>query len=160
MTKTVARITRSAQASKSKEGKYLTFAFFERDGALQLDVVGWTPFELQPGNSGIVGMVHLCGREIPVKDLHRLLQDGEKSQIADTTCIVIFEYSEPCKEYLAILVEEISNVMAIAEKEPSTAIVSETITTDESGNKKFEYHLIATDNSARQNPGTTVSAVF
>ena len=158
MTKTVARITRSAQAAKRREGKYLTFAFFERDGAMQLDVVGWTTFQLNGDNSGIVGTVHLWGHEIPVKD-HRLLQDGEKSQIADTTCIVVFEYSEPHKEYLAILVEEISNVMAIAEKDASTAIVSETVTTDESGNKEFEYHLIATDNSAREKSGTAVSVI-
>jgi len=155
----VTRITRSAQSAKSKEGKYLAFAFFERQGVLQLDVVGWTAFELKPENSGILGTVHLWGHEIPVKDIHRLLQDGEKSQITATTCILIFEYSEPHKEYLAILVEEISNVMVIAEKEPSSAIVSETITIDESGNKKFEYHLIATDKSDRQKPGTAVSVV-
>jgi len=150
MIETVVRIDRSVQAVKSQEGKYLTFAFLEKDGAMQLEVVGWTSLQLQQYNSGILQTVHLWDHEIPLKNLDAVMQYGKNRQLTDTACILIFEYSEPHRKYLAILVDGISNVMTIAAKDASTAIVSETVTVDESGNRKFEYNLIATDASDRQ----------
>lgn len=112
------QIDKKVQAARSKESKYLTFAFFEKDCGMKLELVGWTQLIPQRAQSGkrqcVKGIVTLWGDMIPVIDLKFLHRHGS-TEMTDTSCIVIFEYSEPYKHYFGIVVEELSEVLNIAE---------------------------------------------
>jgi len=104
------------QAAGSKEGKYLTFTFFEKHHGMKLEVVGWTRLKLQPDKPGYIkGVVNPWGCEIPVVDLGVLYGRGATEMTAGT-CIVIFEHSEGYKYYFGMVVKELSNVMNIADR--------------------------------------------
>ncbi len=114
MKETVMQIDSQVQAAKSKEGKYLAFAFFEKDCGLELEVIGWTQFQAQPNKPDYIkGAVHPWGSEIPVIDLG-VLYGKDATEMTDTACIVIFEHTEQYKYYFAMVVEELSNVINIA----------------------------------------------
>ena len=139
MTRTAVQIDERAQAAKSKEGKYLTFAFLGPDKKMELKAIGWTQFEVQPSKSGYTsGIVHLWGCKIPVKG-PKILQGRDTAEMTDTSCIIIFEFSE---YYLGMVVNAISNVMILAEKDPETVAVVETQIVDELGCGKVQYNIV------------------
>ena len=141
MTQKVVRINEQLQATKSREGEYLAFAFLEKDNGMKFEIVGWAQLHFRSDEP----VMHLREHEVPVKDPNGILKRNGTEEIPETSCIVVFEYSKPYEHYLAILVEDITAVMTIAEKDPLTAIVSQTTSTEESGAENIEYHLIATD---------------
>jgi purine-binding chemotaxis protein CheW len=115
MIQAVTQIDRQIQATKNREGKYLGFAFLEKDDGMELEVVGWTELTPQPDKPDYIrGVVNPWGCEIPVIDLRTLYGKGT-TELTDTTCIVIFEHFESYKYYFGMLVEELSNVINIAE---------------------------------------------
>lgn len=111
-------ISEKVQVGRSKEGKYLTFAFFEKDHGMELELVGWTQLSAQraqlDNHRCVKGIITPWGGGIPVVDL-KFLHGGGLTKMTDTSCIVIFEYSQPYKHYFGIVVEELSNVFNIAE---------------------------------------------
>jgi len=115
MIQVVTQIDRQIQAAKSREGKYLVFAFFEKDRGMELEVIGWTKLTPQPDRPDYIrGLVNPWGCEVPVIDLRTLYGKG-KTEMTETTCIVIFEHSELYKYYFGLVVEELSNVINIAD---------------------------------------------
>jgi len=103
------------QTARSEESEHLTFTFFEKDHGMELEVVGLT--KLRPGASKpecIRGFVNPWGCEIPVIDLRSLYGKG-RTRMTSTSCIIIFEHSESYKYYFGVMVEELSNVINIAE---------------------------------------------
>lgn len=137
MKETVTQIDEQIQSSKSKQGKYLTFAFLENNHCLELEVVGWTQFQIPENKSeNTRGVVHLWGHEIPV------IQTVGLINLTETTCIIIFEFYEPCRHYQAILVDAIANVMSIAEKDPATVTIVETQAADCLGGTQVQYNII------------------
>lgn len=115
MIQAVMQIDRQIQAAKSREGKYLGFAFLEEDDGMELEVLSWTKLTPQPNKPDYIrGVVNPWGCEIPVIDLRTLYGKGT-TELTETTCIVIFEHSEPYKYYFGIVVEELSNVINIAD---------------------------------------------
>ncbi len=141
MIRTAVQVDEQVQAARSKEGKYLTFAFPEkgRNKKLQLEVVGWTQFEVRSDKSeNVKGIVNLWGHEILV--IHpKTLSGRYTAEMADTTCIIIFEFSE---RYVGMMVNAISNVMNIAGKDPETMTVIETKIVDELGNEQVQYNIV------------------
>ncbi|MHC4497726.1 MAG: chemotaxis protein CheW [Planctomycetota bacterium] len=103
------------QATESKNGKYLSFTFFEKNQGMELEVVGWTELTSRPDTPDYVrGVVNPWGCEIPVIDLRILYGKGTTGP-TDAMCIIIFEHTESYKYYFAIVVEELSNVINIAD---------------------------------------------
>jgi hypothetical protein len=145
MTQTIAlQIDNEVQATKSKEGRYLTFAVLKNSPykKLELDVVGWTEFNVKRDKSTkIAGTVRLWGHEIPVKYI-RISPGKGAVKLARTACIIVFEYSEPRKYYLAIVVDAISNVMAIAGKRPETVAIVETKTVNAIGSEEVQFSIV------------------
>ena len=114
MVQAVTQINRQMQTSKSWEGKYLAFAFFEKNHGMELEFVGWAKLKAQPNKPHYIkGVVNPWGCEIPVIDLRDLYGKGA-TEMTNTTCIVIFEHSELYKYYFGLVVEELSNVINIA----------------------------------------------
>lgn len=115
MVEHVLQIGRQLQVARNKEGKYLTFAFFDKVHGMELEVVGWTRLRPLPHKHDCIkGIVNPWGCEIPVIDL-RVLYGTGRTAMTSTTCIVIFEHYESYKYYFGMVVEEISNVANIAE---------------------------------------------
>ena len=109
------QIYRQLQAAKSKESKYLTFMFFEKDRGMELEVVGQTKLRPLPNKPDYIkGVVNPWGCEIPVIDL-RVLYGKGTTELTQTTCIIIFEHCESYRYYFAMVVEELSNVINIAD---------------------------------------------
>ena len=138
MKETVVQIDEQMQIAKSKEGKYLTFVFLEKDYGMELEVVGWTRFQVpvnKPEN--VMGVIHLWGNEIPVKR-SIIFHD----QYPATMCIVIFEYREPFRHYLGTTFDGISNVINLAEKGPATVTIVETEATDCFGGSQVQYNIV------------------
>ena len=100
---------------ESREGRYLAFAFLEKDHGTELEFAGWTRLKLRPDKPDYVrGAVNPWGCEIPVFDLGVLYGKGA-TEMTSTTCIVIFEHGDPYRYYFGIVVEEISNVINLAD---------------------------------------------
>ena len=141
MTQTAVQIDEQVQAARSKEGKYLAFVFPEkgRNKKLQLEVVGWTKFEVWLDKSeNVKGIINLWGHEIFL--VHpKTLSGRDTAEIADTTCIIIFEFSE---RYLGMVVPTISRVMNIAGKDPETVAIIETKIVDELGSEQVQYSIV------------------
>lgn len=137
MKETITHIDEQTQIVKSKESRYLTFIFLEREHGLKLDVAGWTRFGV-PANKpeNTMGVIHLWGNEIPIIQIPGL------TDLAETACIVIFEYSEPYRHYFGIVVDAISNVMNIIEKDPGTVSILETEALDCFGGRQSQYNIV------------------
>ena len=137
MEETVVQIDEQMQIAKSKESKYLTFIFLERDHGLELEVVGWTRFEPQINKAKDVReIVHLWGHGIPV------IQVSDKARLTETMCIVVFEYREPFRHYFGITFDKVSNVINLAEKDPATVTIVETEATDCFGGRQVQYNIV------------------
>jgi len=115
MIQAATQIDGQIQAAKSREGKYLGFAFLEKDDGMKLEFVGWTKLTPQPDKPDYIrGVVNPWGCEIPVIDL-RILYGKGTTELTETTCIVVFEHFEQYKYNFGIVVEELSNVINIAD---------------------------------------------
>jgi purine-binding chemotaxis protein CheW len=109
------QIDRHVQVTNSREGRYLSFGFFEKDCGIELEFLGWTKLVPQPDKPDYIkGVVKPWECEIPVIDL-RTLYGKRPTQMTDTTCIVIFEDSEPYKYFFGMVVGDLSNVINIAD---------------------------------------------
>ncbi|MHC4336924.1 MAG: chemotaxis protein CheW [Planctomycetota bacterium] len=109
------QIDRQVQKTKSREGKYLAFAFLEKDTGMELEIVGWTKLRPKPDKPDYIrGVVNPWRCEIPIIDLGILYGKGA-TEISHSACIVIFEHSDPYKYYFGTVVEELSNVINIAD---------------------------------------------
>lgn len=77
-------------------------------------MVGWTKLFAEPHKRECVkGIVHRGGHKITIIDLKAMYGRGPTIMTSDA-CIVIFEYSEPPKHSIGIVVEGIANVINIA----------------------------------------------
>jgi len=112
------QVDKKMQVAKSKECNYLTFAFFEKEHGMELEFVGWTHLSAPGAQLGrhrcVKGLITPWGGGIPVIDL-KFLHGKGSTEMTDSSCIVIFEYSEPYRHYFGIAVEALSNVFNIAE---------------------------------------------
>lgn len=143
MKETVVQIDEQMQVAKSKNSKYLTFIFFERDHGLDLEVVGWTRFQEQTDVYGNVrGIVRLWEYEIPT------MLASNSTCLTETSCIIIFEYSEPYRHYQGIVVDAFSNVMNIAEKDAASSAIIETEIEDQLGGKQIQYNIAGISKTA------------
>ena len=132
------QIDEQMQISKSKDGNYLAFAFLERGNDLDFEVAGWVHFEPEKSRiNGASGIVRLWGHEIPIIERNGI------TNLSETTCIIIFEYSIPQKHYLAILVDEIAKVFNIGEKDASISSIVETEIVDDSGGVQIQYSFVS-----------------
>ena len=136
MRETKVQINEQMQIAKSKEGKYLTFAFLERDHSLELEVVGWRQLH-ESDITYFKGIIHLWGNEIPVKQ-PLIFHDQDTA----TMCIVVFEYQEPFRHYFGIPFDGISNVLNLAEKDPATVTIVENEATDCFGGSQVQYNIV------------------
>jgi chemotaxis signal transduction protein len=115
MIRTIKQMAEPVQTTVSEEAKYLAFAFLEKNHGTELEFAGWTRLMPLPGKPNYVrGVVNPWGCEVPVFDLGMLYGKGA-TEITGTACIVIFEHKRPYKYYFGIVVEEISNVVNIAD---------------------------------------------
>lgn len=115
MTDVVIEFDKWQQASKNKKGECLTFAFFEKGHGMELELVGWTHLYPEPDKPDYFkGVIEPWGSKIPVIDL-KILHGRGTTEITDRTCIVIFEHFEAYKYYFAMVVEDLSNVINIAD---------------------------------------------
>ena len=158
MTREVVQIDEQMQAAKSKEGKYLTFAFRRTVHGLKLEVAGWTQLRVPPDiPDSTMGIVNLWGYNIPVKKVKFPHGDCD-TELTETTCIVIFEYSKTYKYYLGIMAATIASVLNIAEKNAANTKIYETTIVDQSNNKRVEYDIVSADKSGRHEPSKTEMA--
>lgn len=115
MVKAATRIEKQYQTAQHWKGTYLTFAFLEKDYGMELEVVGWAELRPQPDKPDYIkGFINPWGCEIPVIDL-RVLYAKSPTRMTATSCIVIFEDVESYRYYFGIVVDELSNVVNIAE---------------------------------------------
>lgn len=140
------------QALQSTKNKYLTFAFTKnhKQNVYDVNVVGWTKVGESPTISDrIIGVIHMWGYEIAIKDVSKAL-GGRSTMFKNTSCIIIFEETKPKKGYWAMLVDGIPNVITIAERDIHSTAVTETIITDQQSAKKREYDIIDLSESGMQ----------
>ena len=145
--KHVAHIDEDMQKAMSTEGRHLTFTLLEQgpNKALKLEVAGWAELKSRSNEFPIIaGTIKLLGYEIPVV-YSGILHNKESFQMKGTECIVIFEYSEPQKYFLGCMVDEISNVWNIVEKDSLNVAVIETKSTDALGKEQSRYSIVETD---------------
>ncbi|MHC4314695.1 MAG: hypothetical protein ACYSW3_19775 [Planctomycetota bacterium] len=91
----VSQIDGQVQTAKSKEGEYLTFTFFEKNDGMELEVAGWTKLR-------------------PLPDKPEYIR-GDVNPWAATTCFVILQHPELHEDYFGMVVDELSNVINIAD---------------------------------------------
>jgi len=149
----VIQIDEQVQAAKSKEGRYLTFAFFEKGNGSELKVVGWTQPRIWEGKPDtIIGLIKPWGHGIPVKKIN-YPRGTDITGMPETTCIVIFEYHKPYKYYLAITAESIAHVMNIAEKDATATVITETMISNGHHDNQFEYRISTAGKSGKIKSG-------
>lgn len=141
--KHVVQIDEDMQKAMSAEGRYLTFTLLEQgpNRALKLEVAGWVELKSRRNEFPMIaGTVRLMGHDIPVVFSGRP-RSKESVRMKGTECIVVFEYSEPHKHYLGCVVDEISKVWNIAEKDSQNVAVIETKSTDALGKEQSQYSI-------------------
>ena len=152
MLRKTVRIDDKIQVLKSTENKYLTFVFskIHKQNVYDFNAVGWTEVETPPKlPDRIIGVIHLWGYEIAIKDVSKAL-GGRSTKFKNTSCLIIFEETKPKKGYWAMLVDGIPNVITIAERDIHSTAVTETIITDQQSAQKREYDIIDLSESAMQ----------
>jgi len=93
----------------------MTFAFVEKNGGNELEFVGWPALRVPQQKPRLIrGFVNPWGCEIAVVDLKALWSD-RTTRIATSACIIIFEYVQVNKFYFGILVDELKNVINVAD---------------------------------------------
>jgi chemotaxis signal transduction protein len=104
------------ETAQNSEREFFTFGFLANDSRIQLEFLGWQPFQLTPGKPDhLKGILHLLGREIPVID-PKIVHGDDTTEMTEATCIVIFEYSRPYRHYQGIVAQTVEDVMNIASK--------------------------------------------
>ena len=104
--------------SKELRNDFLTtFAFIKKPDGLEISIVGCMELLPAPNTAGgVVGVIHLRGKVIPIVDLRMKFGLGS-TKIDDSTCILLAEdeHEEEEKQYnVGIIVSDISDIIAIA----------------------------------------------
>lgn len=105
-----------------KTGKYLTFSLAQEHygiGILKVkEIIGMMPITSVPKTPDFVkGIINLRGKVIPVIDL-RLKFEMEEIKYSDRTCIIVVEIdSEEMTSLIGIVVDSVSEVLNIQERE-------------------------------------------
>ena len=165
MTRTAVQIDEQMQASKSKDGKFLTFVFSDhvRGKDTEFEVVGWTGISVPPNKPDIIhGVVHLFGEEIRISNYSCSPGYGG-AEMPQTTCIVIFKRPPPYSNCRGMLFERIEDVMRITEQyneESSlTGMVVEITHTDELRGKWLEYDIVTVNKPLKDKQSNPEMAV-
>jgi purine-binding chemotaxis protein CheW len=116
------KMVQAIKATTIKTGKYLTFTLDEEEygiGILKVkEIIGMMPITTVPRTPDFVkGVVNLRGKVIPVMDL-RLKFDMGAIPYTERTCIIVVEIdSEDGTVLIGIVVDAVSEVLNIQEKE-------------------------------------------
>jgi purine-binding chemotaxis protein CheW len=116
------KMGQAIKATTIKTGKYLTFTLDEEEygiGILKVkEIIGMMPITTVPRTPDFVkGVVNLRGKVIPVMDL-RLKFDMGAIPYTERTCIIVVEIdSEDGTVLIGIVVDAVSEVLNIQEKE-------------------------------------------
>jgi purine-binding chemotaxis protein CheW len=111
-----------ADAKRTQEGKYLTFALGEEEfgiGILRVkEIIGMMPFTPIPRTPEFVkGVINLRGKVIPVLDL-RLKFGMPPTEYDDRTCIVVVEVSnDEGKMAVGLVVDKVNEVSNVKEED-------------------------------------------
>lgn len=103
-------------------GKYLTLILAEEEYGLEIlkvqEIIGMMPITRVPRTPAFVrGVINLRGKVIPVIDL-RLKFGIEPKEDTDVTCVIIVQVSSGDTAItLGVLVDQVSEVIDIAEKQ-------------------------------------------
>ena len=122
MEKTVRKINQEVKSLVEKEGKYLTFTLADEEygiGILKIkEIIGMMPITSVPQTPIFVkGVINLRGKVIPVIDL-RLRFGMDSIDYTDRTCIIVVEIAgETGDIMIGIVVDTVSEVLNIKEKE-------------------------------------------
>ncbi|MCD4742239.1 MAG: chemotaxis protein CheW [Desulfobacteraceae bacterium] len=109
------------KATGLKTGKYLTFSLEKEEygiGILKVkEIIGMMPITSVPRTPEFVkGVINLRGKVIPVIDI-RLKFEMESIPYTERTCIIVVEIdSEESTVLIGIVVDEVSEVLNIGEK--------------------------------------------
>ncbi len=105
-------------ASKSKEGKYLTFCVAEEEYGLEIlkvrEIIGLMDITAVPKTPNFVrGVINLRGKVIPVVEL-RSKFDIAGTEDTDQTCIIVVDVAfEDTSLQIGVLVDSVSEVLDI-----------------------------------------------
>jgi len=108
--------TRTAQ-----QGKYLTFALGREEYGLEIlkvrEIIGFMDITAVPQMpSYIRGVINLRGQVIPVIDL-RSKFSMEAAEVTEQTCIIVVEITQQARKFsTGIVVDHVSEVLDIEEK--------------------------------------------
>ena len=114
--------TAVADASKNREGKYLTFVLADEEYGLEIlkvrEIFGYMEITAIPQTPPYVkGVINLRGKVIPVIDL-RTKFGMEEAEITEHTCIIVVEISNGDKKFqTGIIIDCVSEVLDIASKD-------------------------------------------
>ena len=114
--------TAVADASKKREGKYLTFVLADEEYGLEIlkvrEIFGYMEITAIPQTPPYVkGVINLRGKVIPVIDL-RTKFGMEEAEITEHTCIIVVEISNGDKKFqTGIIIDCVSEVLDIASKD-------------------------------------------
>jgi len=104
--------------SRSREGKYLTFALAQEEYGLEIlkvrEIIGYIPVTAVPQTPHYVkGVVNLRGQVIPVIEL-RAKFGMETTDVTDETCIIVVEISQDGHKFsTGIMVDRVQEVLDI-----------------------------------------------
>ena len=115
MEKIIEVIIKWLQVVNKKATKYLTFLFFEKGREAKLEFIGLSKLYNKERTfhprKGFIGFIRPWGHDIPVVNLKLSCNN----QVKETSCIVIFEHSKGHKYHFGMIVDDITNVINLAE---------------------------------------------
>ena len=118
MEKIIEVIIKWLQVVNKRATKYLTFLFFEKNREAKLEFVGLSKLYNKERTfhpiKGFIGFIRLWGHDIPVVDL-KLSCNNRRIGIKETSCIIIFEHSKGRKYHFGMIVDDITNIINLAE---------------------------------------------
>lgn len=106
----------------SNEGKYLTFALGNEEFGLEIlkvrEIIGFMDVTAVPQTPAHVkGVINLRGQVIPVIDL-RMNFGMPEAEVTEQTCIIVVEINSEDRKYqTGIIVDHVSEVLDIAQKD-------------------------------------------
>ncbi len=128
MGKTADRLNQAIRSTTIKTGKHLTFSLDQEEygiGILKVkEIIGMMPITSVPRTPEFIkGVINLRGKVIPVIDL-RLKFEMNPIPYTERTCIIVVEIdSEKSTVSIGIVVDSVSEVLNIQEKDIEQAPV-------------------------------------
>jgi len=122
MTGSVAAAHQAIKATENKKGKYLTFTLEKEEYGISIfkvkEIIGMMPVTSVPGTPDFIkGVINLRGKVISVIDLRLKFSMGS-IPYSDRTCIIVVEIdAESGTVPIGIIVDAVSEVVAIREEE-------------------------------------------